>query len=658
MRFVPGPDLPTGGTIVGLAGVRDAYATGRGAFKTRAKVQVEPVTARKSGLVVTELPYLVGPERVIEKIKDGVQAKKLAGIANVADFSDQHNLMRLVIEIKTGFDPMAVLEQLYRYTPLEESFSINNVALVNGGPRTLGLLELMQVYIDHRIDVVTRRTRYRLARREERLHLVEGLLIAILDIDRVIAIIRGSDDTDQARTGLMEAFRLSQAQADYILELRLRRLTRFSTIELESEAQQLRDEIEQLRAAAGGPRAPPLDRLRRARPGGRAVRHAAPHPARRRRRSRRRSRRRTRPTCRSRTCACRVLLSTSGRAVRVDLPEGGTIERPRRRSRHDAIVSEVDGTSRGELGAVTNRGRLVRFTPGRSARRPGRLRAARRRHPDRRLPRPRREGARARAGRARGRPDRARHRDRRRQARDDGPVAEQAGLRDHRAEARRRGRRRRARARRREPRLPRLRRAAAALPGGRRPPAGRGRRRHGRHLAERRREGDRLRRRGRRDRGRRDRVRGRRHDRGARGGPRQGHGAASTSRRRAARPAACGRRRSAAARPGCASPGSARRPCYAAGQDGAGPRRSPTTRSAATPPGCRSRAASTRSAPRPAEPICFLAHDRAPTRRACEFRVSEAWVFASREPGGRICSREAHPSASHPPSLHPGMPSA
>jgi DNA gyrase subunit A len=361
MRFVPGPDLPSGGTIVGLAGIRDAYATGRGAFRTRAKVQVEPVTARKAGLVVTELPYNVGPERVIEKIKDGVQAKKLVGISNVSDLSDQNNQLRLVIEIKTGFDPMAVLEQLYRYTPLEESFSINNVALVDGGPRTLGLLELMRVYIEHRIDVVTRRTRYRLARREERLHLVEGLLIAILDIDRVISIIRGSDDTEAARTGLMSAFSLSQAQADYILELRLRRLTRFSTLELETEAQQLRDEIAELQALLAEParlRRVVSDELGQAAelfgtPRRTLLTEAVAAPP----------KSSKAPVLEIQDVPCRVLLSTSGRAVRVDLPDGGAIEPARRRSRHDALRSEVDGTSRGELGAVTSRGRLVRFTP-------------------------------------------------------------------------------------------------------------------------------------------------------------------------------------------------------------------------------------------------------------------------------------------------------
>ncbi|HEY1104667.1 MAG TPA: DNA topoisomerase IV subunit A, partial [Agromyces sp.] len=248
MEFVPGPDLPTGGTIVGLSGIKDAYATGRGSFKTRAKVSVEQLTARKTGLVVTELPYLVGPEKVIEKIKDGVNAKKINGISDVTDLTDRANGLRLVIGIKTGFSPDAVLEQLYRLTPLEDSFNINNVALVDGGPQTLGLRELLQVYVGHRIAVVTRRSEYRLARRRERLHLVDGLLIAILDIDEVIQVIRSSDDTAAARTRLMEVFDLSQVQAEYILELQLRRLTKFSRIELEAERDRLRAEIEELEA--------------------------------------------------------------------------------------------------------------------------------------------------------------------------------------------------------------------------------------------------------------------------------------------------------------------------------------------------------------------------------------------------------------------------
>ncbi len=251
MEFVPGPDLPGGGIIVGLDGIADAYETGRGTFRTRAKVSIESLGPRRTGLVVTELPYMVGAERVIEKIKDAVNSKKLTGIADVNDLTDRNHGLRLVVGIKTGFDPAAVLEQLYRLTPLEDSFGINNVALVDGQPQTLGLKPLLRVYLDHRIQVVTRRSRYRLARKQERLHLVEGLLIAILDIDEVIQVIRGSDDTEQARTKLMSVFDLSEAQAEYILELRLRRLTRFSRIELESERDTLKAEIAHLEELLG-----------------------------------------------------------------------------------------------------------------------------------------------------------------------------------------------------------------------------------------------------------------------------------------------------------------------------------------------------------------------------------------------------------------------
>lgn len=246
MAIVPGPDLPTGAQIIGLEGIREAYETGRGSFKVRASVKTETVGPRRTGLVVTELPYLVGPERVIEKIKDAVNQKKLHGIADVTDLTDRHNGLRLVIGLKNGFDPEAVLGELYRLTPLEENFSVNSVALVDGQPQTLGLRDLLQVFIDHRISVVTRRSRFRLEQRSARLHLVDGLLLAIADIDRVIAIIRASDDATIARDQLRDTFALSAEQADYILELRLRRLTKFSRIELESERDSLAQEIEQL----------------------------------------------------------------------------------------------------------------------------------------------------------------------------------------------------------------------------------------------------------------------------------------------------------------------------------------------------------------------------------------------------------------------------
>ena len=174
MAFVPGPDLPTGGTIIGLDGIKDAYATGRGAFKTRAKVSVESSPRARPGSSSPSCRTWSVPSSVIEKIKDGVQSKKINGISDVTDLTDRKHGLRLVIGIKTGFSPDAVLEQLYRLTPLEDSFSINNVALVGGTPQTLGLRELLQVYLDHRISVVTRRSQYRLARRQERLHLVSA----------------------------------------------------------------------------------------------------------------------------------------------------------------------------------------------------------------------------------------------------------------------------------------------------------------------------------------------------------------------------------------------------------------------------------------------------------------------------------------------------
>jgi DNA gyrase subunit A len=251
MKYVPGPDLPTGGTVVGLDGIRDAYDTGKGAFKTRAKVSVESVSPRKLALVVTELPYLVGPEKVIEKIKEGVNNKRLQGISDVTDLTDRANGLKLVIEVKTGFDPQVVLDLLYRFTPMEDSFSINNVALVNGRPMVMGLRDMLGVYLAHRVLVTRRRSNNRLGKKQARLHLVEGLLVAILSIDEVIQVIRASDEVDEARTKLMQVFDLSPEQAEYILELRLRRLTKFSKIELDAEADKLRTEIAELKRILG-----------------------------------------------------------------------------------------------------------------------------------------------------------------------------------------------------------------------------------------------------------------------------------------------------------------------------------------------------------------------------------------------------------------------
>lgn len=246
MRYVPGPDWPGGGVIVGRKGIREAYETGRGALTTRSVTHIENVTARKKAIIVTELPFMVGPERVLERISEGVKNRKLDGISGAIDLTDRHNGTRLVIEIKTGFDPNAVLAQLFKHTPLQDNFTINNVALVNGRPHTMGLKEMLQVWVDHRRVVIRRRSEFRRKKALERLHLVEGLLLAMVDIDEVIQVIRSSDDAEAAKTKLIAVFDLDEIQAQYILDLRLRRLTKMSRIELEAERDDLKRRIEEL----------------------------------------------------------------------------------------------------------------------------------------------------------------------------------------------------------------------------------------------------------------------------------------------------------------------------------------------------------------------------------------------------------------------------
>jgi DNA gyrase subunit A len=355
MGFVPGPDLPGGGRIIGLDGVREAYETGRGTFRIRATAHVENVTPRRKGIVVTELPYTVGPEKVIAKIKEAVDSKKLTGIAAVTDLTDMESGLRLVIEVKNGFHPEAVLEQLYALTPMEDSFGINAVALVDGQPRTLGLKEMLEVFVAHRLEVVRRRSAYRRRRAQERLHLVEGLLVAILDIDEVIALIRSSDDAAAARERLMQVFDLSEVQATYILDMPLRRLTRFSRIELESERDELASRITELSEI--------LDDDKRLRQvvsdelAAVAKEHGTPRrtvllegaatPA------------RTAVPLEVADDPCVVLLSSTGLLARTGddraLPADGE------RGPHDVIVSAVRGSARGQVGLVTSTGRVLRL---------------------------------------------------------------------------------------------------------------------------------------------------------------------------------------------------------------------------------------------------------------------------------------------------------
>ncbi|SDC99162.1 DNA gyrase/topoisomerase IV subunit A [Nocardioides lianchengensis] len=355
MRFIPGPDLPTGGKIVGLDGIRDAYESGRGSFKMRATARVEAI-GRKKGIVVTELPYGVGTEKVVERIKVLVQGKKLQGISDIKDLTDRENGLRLVIEVKNGFVPEALLEQLYRQTPLEDSFGINNVALVDGQPRTLGLKELLRVFLDHRFEVIRRRSQFRRNKLADRLHLVDGLLIALLDIDEVIQVIRTSDDAAAARERLMSVFDLSQLQAEYILDLALRRLTKFSRIELEKEQEELRRQIEELDAILhddklrwkvvsdelaevaktyGTPRRTVLLESAGVAVTASAVQlEVADDP-------------------------CYAFLSSTGLLARTSNAE--PVGSGESRTNHDVVASVVRTTVRGEIGVLTSRGRLLKL---------------------------------------------------------------------------------------------------------------------------------------------------------------------------------------------------------------------------------------------------------------------------------------------------------
>jgi DNA gyrase subunit A len=357
MRFIPGPDLPSGGKIIGLDGIRDAYHTGKGSFRMRATARIEQVHPRRKGIVITELPYLIGPERVIEQIKSLVNARRLQGIADVKDLSDRANGTRLVIEIKSGFNPDAILEQLHKLTKIEDNYAINAVALVDGQPRTLTLRDLLTVYLEHRYEVTRRRTEFARSKAQERLHLVEGLLVAIVDIDDVIAIIRSSDDTAQARSRLMEVFELSETQTNYILEMPLRRLTRFSRIELEAERGKLEANIaelteilenrDQLRALVGNQLAEvaqqhgtPRRTILLAASGVAATGAAAPLEV--------------------ANDPCWVLLSSAGLLARTNhaqpLPPVGA------RANHDVIVSKIISTARGDCGLLTSAGRVIKIS--------------------------------------------------------------------------------------------------------------------------------------------------------------------------------------------------------------------------------------------------------------------------------------------------------
>ncbi|MGZ4152864.1 MAG: DNA gyrase subunit A [Actinomycetota bacterium] len=253
MKFIKGPDFPTGAHILGKQGIQDAYLTGRGSIKVRAVATVEENNQGRQRIVVTELPYQVNKARLAEKIAELVRAGRLKDIADLKDESNRQG-MRLVIDLKRGANPQVVLNQLYKHTQLQENFGVIMLALVDNVPRVLTLAEMIGYYVDHQIDVVTRRTQYELKRAEERDHIVQGLLIALQNLDEVIRIIRGAADSEDARTKLMRKFKLSEIQANHILDMPLRRLTKLARAELEQEHKDLLARIRHLKALLKDPK--------------------------------------------------------------------------------------------------------------------------------------------------------------------------------------------------------------------------------------------------------------------------------------------------------------------------------------------------------------------------------------------------------------------
>lgn len=246
MKYIPGPDFPTGAEIIGTDGIRSAYETGQGVIRLRSKVTVKPTTRGKHELIFTEIPYGVKTESIIAKIKELIKVGKLGGLADAKDLTDRKNGLRVVIDVKAGVNPQALLMELYKETSLEESFGINSTVLVEGTPKTVGLIEMLQLFIDFRKETIRRRSEFRKKKRAHRLHIVEGLLKALANIDAVIKIVRGADDAAVAQEGLIKKFKVDEVQADYILSIPLRRLTKYDTIQLNDEKKRLEEEIKEI----------------------------------------------------------------------------------------------------------------------------------------------------------------------------------------------------------------------------------------------------------------------------------------------------------------------------------------------------------------------------------------------------------------------------
>lgn len=253
LDIVKGPDFPTGGYLVGRRGIREALTTGRGSVKMRAVTDVQEIRKGRTAIIVTELPYQVSHDRVLEKIAALVHSKKITGIADLRNASSDRVGTKLVIELKKDAIPQVVLNQLFKMTQLQDTFGVNAVALVDGVPRTMNIAQMIGYYLDHQMEVIERRTLFRLEEAKRRAHIVEGLLIALDNIDEVIAIIRNSDDTAVARAALMREFELSEIQANHILDMQLRRLTALETTKLRDEQERLEGTISDLEAILADP---------------------------------------------------------------------------------------------------------------------------------------------------------------------------------------------------------------------------------------------------------------------------------------------------------------------------------------------------------------------------------------------------------------------
>lgn len=353
MTFIPGPDFPTGAQILGQDAIKEAYQTGRGIIRLRSTSRIEATGRGKHNIIFSEMPYGVRTESIMMKVKEGIKNGKLQGIADIKDLTDRKNGIRLVVETKTGINPNALLADLYKLTPLEDSYGINNVALVNGEPKTLGLKEQLEIFIAHRVSVVTRRTQFRKNKKEARLHILEGMLKALANIDEVIRIIRGSADTAEAKAKLIKKFKLDDIQSEYILSIPLRSLTKWDSIKLNEEKVTLTKDIielnkilnddKELKAVIGSELEvvkKQLDRPRRSvLVGGNLAEHLEA----------------------AKSAAANLSLEIPDEACGIFLNVRGGIVRTAKTTATKAVLSSVVTTTRGKFIALTNKGNAYRI---------------------------------------------------------------------------------------------------------------------------------------------------------------------------------------------------------------------------------------------------------------------------------------------------------